>query len=395
MKFLFLFLFLCFNGFATMTEEEDLPSYSINLMWVNKDSTRLEHIVPSSQLDILREASTGWRNKWANSGKNVSLNFWYDGNLVVEDQIEDTKTFLGDLWNMRDVRKIPFVENNSDIFKTDIPVYFRADLLRWVVGKHLLEEEKVDFFIYSDLNVQPEDHAYLFSETTQYFLDEYGFVMCKNDLGPKRDLNGGDQGFENKFMILTQNENLLPSIDDALINPACSAYRELKKELRFTSAGKSEYKPLTEIIYPGTIALFTNILIKKGILTSIDTIPPGCRGGINFSQPDTYNHYSLYNKWVASRILYNCADGGKLNPGSFSNTARLYSGKKFFDPEGKHPLTFLEVFEKGTSFKSYWKPSRKQKEVLKEITLKEGDRPTTLVPFVHVTAPASTSYAKF
>ena len=84
------------------------------------------------------------------------------------------------------------MRSHEPVFNEDMPVYFRVDLLRAIIGDYLLRHRETQFFVYGDIDMIPLSARELFDKKTVGFLNEYGFVMAK----------GGFLGFENGFQIL-------------------------------------------------------------------------------------------------------------------------------------------------------------------------------------------------
>jgi hypothetical protein len=209
-------------------EPADLPvradQYSINLMWINKSS------ISSDQEFLFGNGSTPEQQKldfqtkfitpvgeWAKANPGSSINIWVDGELatvgaVVRSAQALQKALKGTLHGdvqFRDVRSIPIVSDNAEVFLSRTPIYFRVDLLRAIAADYALQRKETKYFVYGDLDVTPLSGHQLFDKRTVSFLDDFGIVMAK----------GGHLGFENSFQILNgDNTQCMDSHRKVIIN---------------------------------------------------------------------------------------------------------------------------------------------------------------------------------
>jgi len=224
------------SSLSSSTQSLDLStrtqqSYSINLMWINREKNLNQPYIHSSKdEESLNKNFLDHIFKWAVANKGSVVNVWFDGALIAAEAIANTqqsiekrkKSFAQDTMAqicLRDVRTIPKVTENSDVFSEKIPVYFRVDLLRVIIALHELANDKnPTSWVYGDLDMEPLSAEELFDSETLQNLKQYGIVMAAN----------AKDYFENGFQIISnENEHLLEAISlvliDVNIQRACNA----------------------------------------------------------------------------------------------------------------------------------------------------------------------------
>ncbi len=229
---------------------------SINLMWINEKCNDFNYIVPSNQEDQFEKSVNGWSHK----NPNAQVNIWYDSNTAVESAVVNTKEKIKSIAKcdkkvkLRDIRVLDDVVKHPDFFENPVNIYYRVDLLRFIIARDLLRAKECEYFIYSDLNVQPENKKYIFTKQTNKFLDKIGFVMLRNDMGSGSHPQGGAEGFENKFMICKNNANFLNAVERVLIYPNLQLKK--KVELYDESYHDAIYYNMSGQIYIGIAHMF-------------------------------------------------------------------------------------------------------------------------------------------
>lgn len=203
-------------------------NYNINLMWINKklDSDQEYFCSTTKTEDLYMKDCVNPIAYWLKKlPKNASLNVWYDSKMSDKKLIERIKKDLmftpdGSLeaiedtrLSFLDLRTLPDVENNSDIFSEKIPVYFRADLLRAIVGDYMAREFPEQYTVYADFNIPALDEENLFDKETTANLKNFGFVMAEN-----RAFDFENR-YENAFFILDpKNASLMKAHRAAVID---------------------------------------------------------------------------------------------------------------------------------------------------------------------------------
>ncbi len=205
------------NFYHNLTLKKKKPDYSINLMWINENLKKdQEYIHPSND----EFASTIC--KWAALNKDGVVNVWYDEEMTTTDAIKNThKAIIREcsqysykaLVRLKNVRKLSEVKEHPKAFSDKMPVYFRADLLRSTAGFNHISRNKINYFVYSDLDAEPITEKQLFDEKTKEDLKRYGMVLTRPSEFP------GYSGFENSFQIMSNHKsNLLQAKKTALID---------------------------------------------------------------------------------------------------------------------------------------------------------------------------------
>lgn len=199
--------YACTNPFIHEPMESPvLPNqYSVNFMWINKSkisdsSERLfgdEHDFKDRFIDPI--------TAWILANPGTRINIWYDEDLVSEEVIKRVREALEkaagksncNLVTFKNIGELEVVQDNPEVFYPEVPVYFRADLLRSVVMDHVLKDpaSQEQYAVYADLDVKAMNSKQLFDKRTASFLDQFGFVMTK----------GGYLKFENSFQIFNKN----------------------------------------------------------------------------------------------------------------------------------------------------------------------------------------------
>lgn len=116
---------------------------------------------------------------------------------------------------LRDVREIPCVKDNPDIFTSRIPIYFRVDLLKLIILLHSIENDHCDAAVFSDLEVGNRreldtrmSKQELFDSCVCEGFKKMGFV-----LGDKRAFANDNHTYpENQFLQLHNNPLTLDAI---------------------------------------------------------------------------------------------------------------------------------------------------------------------------------------
>lgn len=204
--------------------------YSINLMWINQQRNLTQtDIFPADQSQNYVNTLVDWAKK--NPDSNVNL--WFDGALVSSQAATNTQQEILDQakrigvdaskFALRDVRGLLAVQNNPEAFGSQIPVYFRVDLLRAIALYELVHRDQKSWAVYADFDLKPMTKQKIFDRRTLTNLNQHGFVMAKQS---------NKVGFENAFQIFTYNEQLLQATKLMLIDVNLSRAQEFSKELR-------------------------------------------------------------------------------------------------------------------------------------------------------------------
>lgn len=268
LNYVFIFIFvISVAGAAAAADCNELTndiaknSYLLNLMRVNeKLCEENTYIFPEKEAVGYFRVVRGWAK---NNTQSKKLYLWYDSKHVTKKQIENTKKRICDKHDAgyradsefvnqydaqhngefakikedlvctvicRDIRELPLVQENEDIFSEKMSIYFRVDLLRVIVADHLVKSEsETGYIVYSDFNIpwmshdklfQPREYEhhsgyYNIEENTVKDLNEIGLVLAENN---KFSLSRSFP-YENGFFILNStNEAMIKACRLGLID---------------------------------------------------------------------------------------------------------------------------------------------------------------------------------
>lgn len=191
-------------SFFKQKRDSNYPKeYCINLMWINKKLKQPQaSIFPNYSFSSYKKTICEWHR--LNPG--AKINIWYDSLMITQEAVKNTIGLIGkvsDLISLKDIRELKIVKKNAQVFSDDIPVYFRADILRIIIAKNLLKENTNLYFVYSDLDIKPLSKKDLFDRVTLKELDRYSIIMA-------HEYNL--MNFENGFFIANYNKNLIKSM---------------------------------------------------------------------------------------------------------------------------------------------------------------------------------------
>lgn len=250
------------------------PSYySINLMWIDKArNENQENLFPT----LAEQTHFCWLvDRWATLNPETTLTIWVDEEMSTSKAIENVKQVLNKSLGsqkaqqvyFRNVRSIDLIQQNQEVFSEKMPIYFRVELLRTIVADHVLRQKEVQYFVYTDLDVEPFSNEELFDKRTMDHLETMGFVMAKGE---------GTVPYENSFLILNgEHEQLMRSHRKVLIDQSIAMAKRgpsavLEQQVYFT------YRTMLTHLLEAT-GLYGNIKPFKGCLTgSSGKLPLEC-----------------------------------------------------------------------------------------------------------------------
>lgn len=234
-------------------ELNDMPvkpdEYSINLMWINKDRLNPDQeYLLGNTADEFRAKFIEPISKWAIANPKSTINVWIDGIMATSKAVENSFNALQAALigsehatiHSRDVRLLKPVSLNPQVFSNKIPIYFRVDLLRAIIGDQVVRNKESKYFVYSDIDMSPLKAEQIFDKKTVNFLKDYGFVMAK----------GGHLGFENGFQIMSgENQLFLDSHKKVII--------DLSIEMALQKPNKIKEQQIYDT-YPAMVTHFLN-----------------------------------------------------------------------------------------------------------------------------------------
>jgi hypothetical protein len=303
----------------------EIKKYSINLMWLNSTlEPKYKYINNSRNEEDLREKLLRPLVEWKKAnpdtddiGKIAEVNFWYDSKYTTETAINNTKKELSKYIssnpniseyqkkyiniNFQDIRKIPIVKNNPDVFSNQVPLYFRIDILKAIIVVYEIEIEKKDAAIFSDLEVgdlRPNKNRMNKEELfgSEEVLTKYisaGLTLGAGKPGIDLYLNGiaislnslNIVGYpENQFFQLMANPKMIEAIKHTIINAnlmraaAALNYKKEKKDDGFLRALTSSavFKSTCEdaLNYYMTITEGKQIMVRPDIVNQGQEFDP-------------------------------------------------------------------------------------------------------------------------
>jgi hypothetical protein len=238
--------------FLKASESVAPKEYSLNFLWIHKNLlSEPGHIMGSDDQQLNKHVISPLKD-WQSKQPEAYINFWFDGHLVNSTHVQKTRDLLQtsglDLKQirLRDIRDIPSVNQESRLFDTDIPIYFRVDLAKALIADHVLRNDKLPFVVNADSNVVAIVRSQLFDYPTLMALKNIGYSFGTADMAEQ----------ENSFIMLHNSptiktlERHTNMLDQAVskakmknykIDPqdAFSEYRNFKKEMRVLFRNKT------------------------------------------------------------------------------------------------------------------------------------------------------------
>jgi hypothetical protein len=182
--------------------------YAINFLWINeKPDNNSRFICPLNDEKHLTQQFLKCILSWANANPLATTTLYYDSVFASKESPLRTQQVLESYKlnvHVKDIRSLPLVKVNSDTFSDQIPLYYRIDLLKWIILLYCLEQQGYSCAIFTDLLVKPMNPEELFNASTVKELSNFGVLL--------------NQGPENQFLQLIQNQHMIHAIKHAIIN---------------------------------------------------------------------------------------------------------------------------------------------------------------------------------
>ncbi|MBD3231604.1 hypothetical protein GF322_02985 [Candidatus Dependentiae bacterium] len=240
---IFISLLTCLNSMYSMCNNQPINAQfnsSINLIWLNKNINQdSPYIYPSPNKTEFYKNFLQNILEWAKLNPKSVINIWFDQNSISSNAKLNTLKEIQDYTNqdkkiasvnLRDIRTLSIIKKNPEIFSSEIPIYFRVDILRAIIAIHILNNNESNYFIYADLDTTPISHDEIFNLETRNHLEKYSIVMAYAD---------NIEGFENGFQIISNDKiNLLKAMQYIIIDLNLHRIKTLLK---------CQYKPLKDI----------------------------------------------------------------------------------------------------------------------------------------------------
>ena len=190
--------------------------YSINLMFLNSTfDEKQEYILPRvwRRHDNV-EGPLSEILEWKKSNPEASVNFWFDSAYVSQKAIKNTQEKLFSMGGngivLRDIRDIPIVKNNPDIFSDNVPIYFRVDLMKFIICLHSMENDKNESAIFTDFLVGSLRKEGL-KKMTKEELFSPEMLISLQELGLKAGLDRSGK-MENQFLQVMPSAKVLNAL---------------------------------------------------------------------------------------------------------------------------------------------------------------------------------------
>jgi|GEM_PF-1820952 len=204
-------------------------NYSLNFLWIHaKKLAGSGHLMGSND-EQLQKHVIGPLSDWREKQPLAKINFWYDGDLVSESAIESTKMVCETrglrILNLqfRNIREIPLITGNTNLFAEQIPIYFRVDLAKAMISDHVMRYDHVSYPVQIDSDVIGITKGQLFDQKVSHYLSQLGYIF-----GVALTVE------ENSFIMFNDNQstNILEAHLNAVILPSISAANKLLNEGR-------------------------------------------------------------------------------------------------------------------------------------------------------------------
>ncbi len=230
----------------------DVVKYSINLMWINSKKSSGLTIASNKDAGSFGREIIQPVIKWAKANPEAKVYLWYDSMHTTGEAVTNSREILERALaengvsnaELRDIREIPGVKNNPDIFTPMIPIYFRVDILKLLIILDSVERDKCDAAVFSDLEVGDKrpsrdrmSKQELFNSEVCDFFRTTGLVMGEDEFKGKT---------ENQFIQLYRNPHML----DALrLNINTNFNRVMRYLARHDSEARKQVGKLNEMVY--------------------------------------------------------------------------------------------------------------------------------------------------
>jgi len=192
--------------------------YSIHMLWVNPspmDPNNAPEFLfgkgetVEKQRDHFQEHFVQPIARWATKNFGSTLHVWVDRLFALDAVVARSEHAVQEALSnqesahvlFRNMRELEIVNEYPNAFCSEIPVYYRVDLLKACIADHALQTKMSQFVVVTDLDVVPMSKEELFDQKTVTLLTHYGVVMTKEI--------SSHYGFENSFQMFNQEHSLM------------------------------------------------------------------------------------------------------------------------------------------------------------------------------------------
>ena len=165
--------------------------YSLNFMWVHrfKLSDDTQFFLGKNEAEFQKKF-TDPMVAWIRKNPGTIINFWIDLAMIPPDVLERSLVKIREMGedlkyiNIREIRELPEIRENSELFDEIDPVYLRVDVARACLLSHLINlyqngEISQRYSVYCDIDGNPMDATEIFDQRTVDKLAGLGFVMMR------------------------------------------------------------------------------------------------------------------------------------------------------------------------------------------------------------------------
>lgn len=320
-----LLISLCFVSFGVFGVDD----YSVNLMWIDFDEKPFAtQFMSNENIDRVR----AWRAK---TGHDADVTVWYDGFHTIKAALSTTQEIFSQdtaintqlaKVRVQNIRELPEVMANPEVFSNKTPGFFRADLLRLIAAYNVLAKDPKMVFVYSDLDVTAMTKIELFDEETKHNLREIGLVLAR----------GGMKGFENSFQITAYKENLQQAMKVA-IDVSITRAKNILSGGSWADEKDGDTKPLTQTLYDTFDSnLLPYFYFLEGLLTLNITPPKGMSLSDYLASPAGQQEFGT------DRII--SLSYAKMDPKIVDKSEKFdYSGESYSYSKMKIPTKIIEA----------------------------------------------------
>jgi hypothetical protein len=259
-----------------------INKYSINLMWINKEKDiNKEFIANPCNKDEFIEVILTPVIKWKEANPEAEINLWYDSTFTSEEAVKNTIALLSSQLNqenisinLKDIRGIEIIQSNPDVFSSNMPLYFRIDLIKLIICVNSIETDGMDSAIFTDFSIgsRRTDDKW-FTKEQLYNHEIYSKYLNELGILLGRDGNGGK--IENQFIQIINRLETINAIKHTINSLLSRAifYLNSSQKLELTGTlDDSGFLATTHDIY---IYLLATKKQKDGIKIRADVVKKG------------------------------------------------------------------------------------------------------------------------
>lgn len=197
---------------------------SISLIWINKRVNVANTYIWPDELHAKHIT------EWAKFNPTFEIYLWYCSSFCTSEQLNLSKSRFKEVDNIRILDLEELVDNNSfryistnkkshvkDLYSNKvIPVYWKADVARYIILTYLAKKMPGNYHCYSDLDLSPYNIECSFRAFPFYKnrLQFFGLLFCHSEYA--------SSGLENGFIILNGNaKSTVAAIELTIIDFGC------------------------------------------------------------------------------------------------------------------------------------------------------------------------------